>query len=166
MSNSSIYDQYYSSEKQTTHYLLSQEDYETCLQLAAGNKPWSQRAQVLLALDMGLSEAVASERSGLRITQVKYWLNKYQKEGKAIFPTEMFQGIDESAAEAAESTAEETRQKGGVANHGKKSKKTKKSKKEKDKKKGKKKGKKKKTKTQPGKGSKKAKKAKSREKKK
>ena len=162
MSNSSIYDQYYSSEKQNTHYLLSQEDYETCLQLAAGNKPWSQRAQVLLALDMGLSQAVASERSGLRITQVKYWLNKYQKEGKAIFPTEMFQGIDESAAEAAESTAEETRQKVGEANHGKKSKKSKKTKKAKDKKK----GKKKKTKTKPGKGSKKAKKAKSREKKK
>jgi hypothetical protein len=82
----------------------------------------------LLAINDGASEAVASEFSGLRTTQVRYWLNKYQKMGMAIFPTNMLQGIDEAATIAAESTPDGSQQMVDEASQDKKSKKAKKTK--------------------------------------
>ena len=137
------------NEAQMASGLLSPENEKFCTKIATGDPPWSQRAQVLLAINGGASEAVASERSGLRTTQVRYWLNKYQKMGMAIFPTDMLQGIDEPATIAAESTPDEAQQMVDEASQDKKSKKAKK---EKDKKK--------KNKAKRGKRSKKAQKAK------
>jgi hypothetical protein len=148
------------NEFQMATRLLSPEEEQSCSQLATGDPPWSQRAQVLLSINKGASETVASERSGLRTTQVRYWLNKYQKMGMAIFPTEMLQGIDEATTIAAESTPDGSQQMVDEAGQDMKSKKAKKAK---DKKK---KDKKKKNKAKRGKRSKKVKKAKSGKKKK
>jgi hypothetical protein len=143
-----------SREAQNTTDLLNPQEYRLCKKLAAGSKPWSQRAQALLVINESASEKVASERSGLRTTQVRYWLNKYQKMGMAIFPTNMLQGIDEAATIAAESTPDGSQQMVDEASQDKKSKKAKKTK---DKKK---KDKQKKNKAKRGKRSKKAQKAK------
>lgn len=110
---------------------------------------------MLLAINGGASETAASERSGLRTTQVRYWINKYHKLGIAIFPTTMLQGIDEPATIAAESTPDESQQ---TADEASQEEKPKKSKLSKDKKKDKKK--KKKNKAKRDNRSKKAKKAK------
>lgn len=143
-----------SNEVQTVTGLLNPEEERICSQLAAGVPPWSQRAQMLLAINGGTSETVASERSGLRTTQVRYWLNKYHKLGMAIFPTTILQGIDETATMVAESTPDESQQTVDEASQEEKSKKSKPGK---DKKK---KDKKKKNKAKRDKRSKKAKKAK------
>jgi hypothetical protein len=143
-----------SNEVQTASGLLSPENEKFCTKIATGDPPWSQRAQMLLAINGGTSEAEASERSGLRTTQVRYWLNKYQKMGMAIFPTDMLQGIDEPATIAAESRPDGSQQMMDEASQDKKSKEAKKAK---DKKK---KEKKKKNKAKRGKRSKKVKKAK------
>ena len=58
---------------------------------------------MLLAINGSASDVVASERSGLRTTQVRYWLNKHQN-GYSIFPIDMLQDKDEPATIAAEST--------------------------------------------------------------
>ena len=86
----------------------------------------------MLAINDGASEAVASEFSGLRTTQVRYWLNKYQKMGMAIFPTDTLQGIEKSATITAESTPDEAQQ---TVEEASKEQKSKKVKKKKDKKK-------------------------------
>ena len=147
-----------SFEGQKAARLLSPEEKQICNQLAAGDPPWSQRAQVLLAINGGASETVAGERSGLRTTQVRYWLNKYQKLGRDIFPTDMLQGIDESAILTAESTPGEAQKTVKEVNKEEKTNKVKNAKDKKNNKK--KKDKKKKNKAKRGNRSKKAKKAK------
>jgi len=112
-----------SYEGQKAARLLSPEEERICSKLAAGDPPWNQRAHALLVINDGASDIVASERSGLRTTQVRYWLNKYQKMGMAIFPTDMLQGIDVPAAIAAESTSDEAQQMVDEASKDKKSKK-------------------------------------------
>ena len=46
-------------DKKTVGKLLSPEERGVCKQLAAGEAPWSQRAQALLALDEGATQAPA-----------------------------------------------------------------------------------------------------------
>ncbi len=148
-----------SKEVQMATKLLNSQGEQVCTKLAAGKAPWSQRAQALLAINEGASETVASERSGLRPTQVKYWLNKYQKQGMAIFPEPLLQEMDKPANTSAESNPSEDLLTVAEASQEKISKKAKqakdknKDKKKKNKKKNKKKGKR-------GKGSRNAKKAK------
>jgi hypothetical protein len=84
-----------SSEGRNAPSLLNPQQYMLCKQLAVGKPPWSQRAKALLAINDGASEAVASELSQLRSTQVKFWLNKFNKEGIDIFPEPLLQDMDD-----------------------------------------------------------------------
>jgi outer membrane biosynthesis protein TonB len=113
-----------------------------CERVAAGEAPWSQRAQALLALDEGATQVGAGGRAGLTQGQVRYWLGRFRQDGLSIFP-------ESEEAEATEMKA------AGAAEEPKKKKKKKKKKKQK--KTGKaKKGKKIKAKKKPKKKAKKA----------
>lgn len=82
--------------------LLSPQDQKSCQVIADGEKPWSQRAQALLAIDQGASVEAASERSGLRTTQVEYWVNKFQKAGMDIFPGIQLPEVEDTLPSAGE----------------------------------------------------------------
>lgn len=75
-------------EQETT--LLTLEERAICERVSITDQaPHNQRAQVLLALDEGLSQTEAGERVGLKAGQVKYWLNKFQQQRTGIFPEEL-----------------------------------------------------------------------------
>ena len=65
--------------------LLNPEERIVCEQIAGGEAPYSQRAQALLAIDEGATQAEAAQRAGLTGGQVKYWLGKFRKERLAIY---------------------------------------------------------------------------------
>ena len=142
-------------DKKSAGKLLSPEERGVCKQLAAGEAPWSQRAQALMALDKGATQAEAGGRAGLTRTQARYWLGRYREDGLSIFPeAELSQtqpdpsqdtaASPQAVGEEAAATAEKPKQK---KKKKKKKKKTRKAKKAKGKggrsaKKSKKKGKK------------------------
>jgi hypothetical protein len=101
-------------DKKTVGKLLSPEERGVCKQLAAGEAPWSQRAQALLALDEGATQAQAGSQAGLTQGQVRYWLGRFRKDGLSIVPEASRQAVgEETAATAmkAASTAEKPKQK-------------------------------------------------------
>ena len=73
-------------DRQTVGKLLSPEERGVFKQLAAGEVPWSQRAQALLALDEGATQAEAGSQAGLTLGQVRYWLGRYREDGLSIVP--------------------------------------------------------------------------------
>jgi len=97
------------SDDQTTAELLTPEERLVCEGVAAaGEAPWSQRAQALLAVNHGDSPAVAGESSGLQENQVKYWINAFRRKRTDIFPEYVIKGIEvDSAASTADIPAEE-----------------------------------------------------------
>jgi outer membrane biosynthesis protein TonB len=76
-------------EGQVAGKLLSLDEREVCEHITVGEAPHSQRAQALLALDEGATQAEAGQRAGLTSGQVKYWLGKFRKEGMTIFPDDL-----------------------------------------------------------------------------
>ena len=66
--------------------LLNAEDRSICEKVAIGETLDSQRAQALLIVDDGATQAEAGEQSGLTLYQVKYCLTRYRKLGMAMFP--------------------------------------------------------------------------------
>ena len=127
--------QYENTVKQIVGKLLISEERLACEHIAAGKAPWSQRAQALLALDEGQSEEVAAERSGLRVTQVSYWINAFRKQRTDIFPENILKDDKKVLAVPNAEIPEEEAPSSKSAGKIKKSKKTKKSKKSKNKKK-------------------------------
>ena len=136
--------------------LLEPQERLICEQIATGVAPHSQRAQALLALDAGETEAEASRMSGLSDGQVKYWLARFRNDRMNIFPSEspeVDQQVEQDArSKKEESDAAEAETKAKTVKKDKK--KDKKDKKKKAKKKDKK-GKKKKAKKKDKKGKKK-----------
>lgn len=84
--------------------LLSPDDRLLCTQIITRIPPWNQRAQSLLLVDDGASFEIAGEITGLRATQVKYWVDHFRKHGSNIFP-ESILVVSESLPEASESTS-------------------------------------------------------------
>jgi hypothetical protein len=133
--------------------LLSSKERDVCEQVAAaGESPHNQRAQALLALDTGATQAEAGLQAGLTPGQVRYWLFKFRQERLGIFPDSPAGQVQTAKAVEKQVTAKKEKK----AKKSKKAKKTKKGKKDPAKAKGEKKSKKKKK----GKKSKKGKKAK------
>jgi transposase-like protein len=92
-----------SENKQAAGKLLSPEERAVCERVAAGEAPWSQRAQALLALDEGDTQVGAGGRAGLTHGQVRYWLDRFRQDGLSIFPeSEEAEATELKAAEAAE----------------------------------------------------------------
>ncbi len=118
--------------------LLSPEARAACERIAAGEAVWSQRAQALLAVDEGATQAEAGQRAGLTQGQVKYWLGKFRRDQLSIFSEA---GLPVEAEENAAKAKEKPKQKSKEAKKdkaGKKPKKKKKAKKDKKEKKPKK----------------------------
>lgn len=70
--------------------LLTLEERAICERVSTRDQPpHNQRAQALLALDEGLSQIEASERTGLTAGQVRYWLSKFRQQRADIFPQEL-----------------------------------------------------------------------------
>jgi len=74
------------SNKTQKDRLLNAEERTICEQIAIGETLDSQRAQALLIVDDGATQAEAGEQSGLTLYQVKYCLTRYRKLGMAMFP--------------------------------------------------------------------------------
>ena len=65
--------------------LLTSEERAACERIAAaGEAPYSQRAQALLALDQGATQAAAGRQAGLTSGQVKYCLGKFRQQGLSL----------------------------------------------------------------------------------
>jgi hypothetical protein len=122
-------------EQQNDELLLSAEERAGCKQVAAGEPPYSQRAQAILALADGASLADAAAQTGLTENQLKLWRGRFRNGRLAIFPEELLI-IENDTATMPETAPEATPKKE------KKAKKEKKKKKDGDKKKKDKKGKK------------------------
>lgn len=68
---------------------LSSEEQAIFSQIAAKEPPYSQRAQALLAVGEGVTQAEAGRQAGLTQGQVRYWLAKFRRDGIDIFPEEL-----------------------------------------------------------------------------
>ncbi len=112
--------------------LLSAQEREVFTRISTSEAPHSQRAQALLAIDEGATQAAAGEAAGLTSGQVQYWLAKFRKEGLAIFPEDAL--VEPERAAAGEAPEKKTKK----GKKGKKKAKAKKGKKDKKGKKGKK----------------------------
>lgn len=94
--------------------LLSSEERSVLRQMANKEPPHSQRAEMLLAIDEGATQAEAGSLAGLTKGQVRYWLTKFRKIGMSAFPEELLNqarqdaGVDEVRPDLpeAEQTAE------------------------------------------------------------
>jgi hypothetical protein len=62
--------------------------------LVKSEVPFSQRAQALLAVDAGSTLEQASLVSGLRVTQVKYWLARFASGRLKIFPEYLLEALE------------------------------------------------------------------------
>jgi len=69
-----------------TGELLSPEEWVVCQRVSTAEAPHNQRAQALLALNEGVTQAEAALQSGLTGEQVRYWLAKFRKDRLSIFP--------------------------------------------------------------------------------
>jgi len=66
--------------------LLSAEQKAICEQIAVGETLNSRRAQALLVVDGGATQAEAGRQVGLTLYQVKYCLSRFRQLGMAMFP--------------------------------------------------------------------------------
>ena len=73
--------------------LLSYEERDILGEVATKDPPFSQRAQALLAIDEGTTQAAAGQQAGLTKGQVRYWLTKFRKVRIAIFPEELLDQV-------------------------------------------------------------------------
>jgi hypothetical protein len=69
--------------------LLNPEEQAVLSQIATSEPPHSQRAQALLAINEGATQAEAGTQAGLTIGRVRYWLTKFRAKRTAIFPDEL-----------------------------------------------------------------------------
>jgi len=92
------------SEKENR--LLSSEERAIFSQVAMKEPPDSQRAQALLAIDEGATQAEAGIRAGLTQGQVRYWLDKFHKNGASIFPEELLNQAQQEEPESPQNPVE------------------------------------------------------------
>lgn len=137
----------------STTQLLTAAEQDICQKIVAQDTDVAgQRAATLLAINEGVSQAEASERTGLTAGQIRYLLTSFRQKGLAIFPDDVLSRV-QSPVETGDKTEapvkEEASKDEGITQapaETKKEKKTKKSKKNKGKKSKKNKGKDKKRK--------------------
>ena len=92
--------------------LLSSKERAILSQIATDEPPHSWRAQALLAIDEGATQVEAGRQAGLTKGQVRYWLDKFRKDGTSIFPEELLnqaqQAVGEDEVQQEMPVAEET----------------------------------------------------------
>ena len=65
--------------------LLTDAQKEVCLELRKKSSKNSPRAAALLALDQGVTQSQAAEKSGLTLGQVRYCVRRFRSVGMAMF---------------------------------------------------------------------------------
>jgi hypothetical protein len=88
--------------------LLSSEEQAVVSQITTKEPPHSQRAQVLLAINEGATQAEAGIQAGLTKGQVRYWLTKFRRDRIGIFPDEFLIQAKQMEAEPPQSSAKQT----------------------------------------------------------
>ena len=129
-------------DNRSSGMLLEPQERPSCEQIATGKPPHSQRAQALLALDKGETQAEAGRLSGLSVGQVRYWLGRFRTNRMNIFPSESPETDPDAKAMKKSKKGKKKDKKGKKKKAKKKSKKGKKKKAKKSKKRKKKPGKK------------------------
>jgi CHAD domain-containing protein len=66
--------------------LLTPQERETCLRIAAREDMYGRRARALLALDAGKIQVDAGEQAGLSERRVRYWLAAFREKRLDVFP--------------------------------------------------------------------------------
>lgn len=93
--------------EKATNTLLNQEQRTICQDIAAKKSGIdSQRAEALLAIDSGETQAKAAEISGLTAGQVRYLITNFKKKGLEIFPEEL-RTVEKPVEAAKEDTVQE-----------------------------------------------------------
>jgi hypothetical protein len=87
--------------------LLSQEERDILGEVATKDPPFSQRAQALLAIDEGTTQAAAGQQAGLTKGQVRYWLTKFRKVRIAIIPEELLDQVQQGDPVSSQIAAEQ-----------------------------------------------------------
>jgi len=82
------------NDQESPGMLLGPQERLICEQLVAGQPPYSQRAQSLLAIDAGATQKTAALQSGQSVGQVSYWLSNFRKDRMSIFPEEILLQIE------------------------------------------------------------------------
>ena len=91
---------------------ITEEESQVLEALVSSDVPFSQRAQALLAIDAGSSVDQAALVSGLRVTQVKYWIGVFSNSRLAVFPDALLVDIEEELrVEELQKTSEEPEKK-------------------------------------------------------
>ena len=84
----------------TTGKFLTQDERDLCIKIAALNMVLvSQRAQALLLLDDGHTQAKSYELSTLTLGQLRYLLRLFKTKGMDLFPEELFPQTEEKEIE-------------------------------------------------------------------
>lgn len=86
------------SAEETNVLVIDADERSALVQISAGEPPYSQRAQALLALADGAPQAEVVEQSNLTVNQVRYWLGRFRSRGLTVFP----EGLITAVAEAEE----------------------------------------------------------------
>jgi hypothetical protein len=87
--------------------LLSSEEQAILSQIATKEPPHSQRAQGLLAINEGATQAEAGRLAGLTKGQVRYWLTKFRRDRTGIFPDELLIQAQQVEAGSRQSSAKQ-----------------------------------------------------------
>lgn len=95
------------SEQQKFEPILNDEETLIITRITQADAPYNQRAQALLAINAGKSEEEAGEATGLRPTQVKYWVSRYRKSGLEVFPDALLVEAKEAVVVVEEMVEEE-----------------------------------------------------------
>jgi hypothetical protein len=121
-----------SDEEKIVTEFLTPEERLVLTQIGAGRAVWSQRAQALLAVEAGATNVAAGEATGLRNTQVKYWVDAFRRQGMAIFPEDILNELDTNSGDSGLTEPENDAPIAESTGNMKKTKKAKKSKKSKN----------------------------------
>ncbi len=73
--------------------LLTPQEWETCLQIAARDDMYGRRACALLALDEEKTQIEAGEQAGLSERRVRYWLAAFREKRLDVFPARILDEI-------------------------------------------------------------------------
>jgi len=82
-------------EERSIELFVSAEESSILEKIALGEAPFSQRAQAILAADAGSNLEQAAGVSGLRATQVRFWLGRFRHSRLTIFPETMVEKIED-----------------------------------------------------------------------
>ena len=86
-------------EEPSAEGLLSSDEEHLLIRIARRTDAVGRRARVLLALHEGALQREAGRRAGMAPRTVRYWLNRFRREGLAIFPARLVAGSQRRATQ-------------------------------------------------------------------